>query len=107
MAITPLKRWSSWKERNGSRSEGWVTDEVHVEEQASWGDYWQCVQLIKLDKAGGKSCKRPEYVIRFGYYYKNHKAPDREYRWGSQNTLIISKENLRRLLRQAEKKGLF
>ena len=106
MGIVKTPKDADWEQRDGTKTEGKVLKQVSVEEQFPWGDYADVIQLIKLRLVGGKRLRKPEYVIRFGYYVKDHGASEKKYTWGSQTTLIVRKAKLRRLLSKAEKNGL-
>jgi hypothetical protein len=99
MVIRPLPRTVHWTQRDRkTKMTGKVVKEAAVVEKFEWGDYCKVIQEVKDDS--GKS------FIRFGYYKKNHNAPDEEYSWGSQSSLAISKKNLLRLLRLAKAGGI-
>ena len=71
MEISPLPRKVEWTERDGkTKFKGKVVDEVYVDEEFDWGD------LIETENCGK--------VIRFAYYIKNHRAPEKEFAFGSQ-----------------------
>jgi len=76
--------------------EGKVIDEVSVIEEYDVGDYKKMIQLIEKDD-GTK-------WIRFYYYVKDHGKADEEYRGGSQQTLIVKRENAKKLFEEARKK---
>jgi len=94
------RRRPRWRERDGTLTKGRVLREVSVRESFPWGDYRKVVQLIELHMVGGKEVRRPHRVIRFGYYVKDHRAPTKRYRWGSQTTLIVRKVNFRKLIQE-------
>ena len=99
MGIKPLPREVRWTERDKkTKKVGRVVKEAAIVERFPWGDYYKVVQEIREDS--GKS------FIRFGYYKKNHGEPDKAYTWGSQTTLAIQRENLRKLLSLAKDKGI-
>jgi hypothetical protein len=100
LGITTLPRKTQWKERDGTLTKGRVVREVSVRESFPWGDYYKVVQLMELHMVGGKALRRPDQVVRFGYYVKDHGAPKKKYGWGSQTTLIVSKANFRKLIQR-------
>ena len=100
MGISPLPRKVEWTERDGkTKFKGKVVDEVYVDEEFDWGDYRKMIQLIETENG--------EKIIRFAYYIKNHGAPEKEFAFGSQNTLVLKQENARKLFEEARKKGFF
>lgn len=82
-------------------TKGTVVREVSAKESFPWGDYYKVIQLMELRMVGGKKVTRPHHVVRFGYYVKDHRAPAKRYRWGSQTTLIVSRTSFRKLIRKA------
>jgi hypothetical protein len=100
MGISHLPRKVEWTERDRNHKfEGKVKCEVDVDEIFEWGDYKKLIQLIE-----SKDGKR---LIRFAYYVKDHGAPDKEYKFASQTTLVIHPENARKLFIDAENKRFF
>jgi len=100
MGIKELPREAKWRERDKKTwFEGRVLKEVNVKEEFEFGDYLKMIQLIESDKG--------EKVIRFGYYVKPHGSDDSEYRYGSQQTLVVRQENARKLFHKAKEKGFF
>lgn len=94
MGIKPLPRDVYIPERdNKTESIGQVIDEVILDSSYEWGDFRRLIQLIEWEDKS-KS-------IRFGYYVKDHDAPDSDYIWGSQNALIIDFEDAEVFLKNA------
>ncbi len=94
MAIRTLPRRVEYFERDKKTKRlGYVTDVVSVDESYSWGDYRKEIQWIEWDK-GTKA-------IRLAYYVKDNNAPDDEYGWGSQTTLILKVANAEKMFRAA------
>ena len=98
MGIKKLPRKAEWRERdNNAIFRGTVVDEVSVVAESDFGDYCQKIQLIETEKGN---------VIRFGYYIKPHGSDNSKYRY-AHRPLVVSQENVRKLLDEAQKKGFF
>lgn len=98
MAITPLPRRVKYKERDGkTETEGWVVKEAYLDEEYPFGDFHKLIQLIDFK---GKE------AVRFGYYVKDHGAPESKYKWGSQTTFILHKKNFKELVKRAQAHGI-
>lgn len=99
MPIKEPPKEAMWIERDKrTKFRGKVIDEVRVKEEFEFGDYCKMIQCIERDNG--------ERVIRFGYYVKPHGSDDSRYIWGSQNTLIVTQENARKLFNEAKEKGV-
>jgi hypothetical protein len=96
MAIKPIPRDVNFTERDDATvSVGKVIKVISVDETFDFGDYRKEAQLIEWED-GSKS-------IRFGYYMKDHGAPENQYQWGSQTALILKLENAEKFLYDALK----
>ena len=100
MAIKDVPKRAYWTERDGkTRVSATVLDEVRIVEPNEHGDFCRVLQSIQKD---GDS----ESFIRIGYYVKDHNAPDEKYKWGSQTTVMISRDALEELIKKAKHKGI-
>jgi hypothetical protein len=99
-AIKELPRDVKYTYPNGKTLKGKVIEEVAEDEKSEVAgkDYRNVIQLVKMDNG--------KVWIRFGYYKKDFGQGDEGWRWGSQTTATMAPECVRRLIQEAQKKGI-
>lgn len=100
MSIRPCPKAVTYTERDGRTvSKGEVSKEVMLDDEYPWGDFKKVLQELRFNGRKG-------VFIRFGYYVKDHNAPDSEYRWAGQTSAIIQKNKFLRLIEKAKREGI-
>ena len=100
MAMKDLPRPVAYTYPNGNTIKGRVVAEVAEDEKSDRAgkDYRNVIQRLEMENG--------EIWVRFGYYKKDFGQGEKGWQWGSQTTATLSPECAKRLIRQAEEKGI-